>query len=227
MSLYRREVIWVSMRRDGAVHRQVLGKSPDRFEWSDSDILSSIAVAVVQTRPDGSVNLAAREDSPFFDFQPTKIALDHLEITDLSSITMLATDAFDEFATAFSSGLNSVEAVRRLLPLIERHAPSFRFMPRHLHHLIEPMMIDGTDMSFYYKNLPRSFLRYDFRDYEAIAWINRTGGQISPKLFQKWKVDSSKLLHIGGAWYAFHNIDDAVSLKFQATATEIYRIKDD
>lgn len=215
---YAREIVWVRPN-PFAVGITRLGEG----HVTDSHWAMSAVVAMfVQTNTRGERHAVAREDSPMFDFQPMKLALASMEAP--QSLIVLSSEDFDEFSVSYSGGLNNTRASIKALRAIERYAPNLRFLPKHLHHLVEEA---DQKPSSPYRHLARMFLRHDLADYESLVWLNGADGQISPKLLPKWQIDPARIKHIGGAWYAFESIDDAVTAKMFAPKTEIYRLRED
>lgn len=217
-TLFRREIVWVQPNPRKIERRDM----KDGVLNMQDTLLNSVATALIQTTPRGVEHVVLRHDGPYFDFQPAKEVVKFLG-TDESAITRLSPEDFDEFAKAYSGGTNNYNALRQIVASVEKHAPAFRFIPTHLHYLVN----GKDDFSNPYRNLPRMFLRHDLTEYEALVWVNRAVGQISPKKFLEWNVDPKQLLHTGEAWYAFPKLEDAVSLKVMTQTTEIHRIRTD
>jgi hypothetical protein len=218
--LYERDVVWVQYHPQ-KVRVFRLGSLMSALPW----MMSSVIGAAIQTRPDGRRIVAVREDNPMFDFQPGKLALEAIGVTDESAIFRLSPEDFDAFATVYVSGVNNTGNLAKLVPVIQKYVPAMQFMPPHLHRLLEER--DGSNDHNVYQHLPRFFMKFDLSEYEVILWLDRGFGQISPKKFPDLRLDEGSLLHLGGAWYACRTLDEAMMAKFTAPATEIHRLRED
>jgi hypothetical protein len=227
-SIYARDLIYVTPHPFGvAAHRLGEMLVPTATPWLMSSVVAGVAQRKrsAQHEPlgvEGSVAVV-REDSEVF--RTEALVREHLNLPD-EQVTLLDHATFDQFTRLYVSGVNNLDALKTVVRAIERYAPSFRFMPPHLHYLLDLAEDNGTQRSPY-RHLPRMFLRYDFSEYDALVWLNKGGGQISPKLLPQWQVDSERVLHVGGAWYAFRTLEEAVTTKFFAPETEIHRLRED
>lgn len=217
-SIYGRDLVWVRPHPlEVGTHR--LGSE---MLMSAKWMLNSVIAAVQQTNPRTGSHVVLREDNPMFDFQPAKLAMEHLG--EPANVTILGPEQFDEFVHNYVAGVNNLEALKQVVHAVEKHAPALRFMPKHLHYLLDAASEHPQGQ---YRHLPRMFLRYDLTDYECLVWLNRSNGQVSPKKLPEWQINPNRILHIGGAWYAFESLDEAVTAKFFAPQTEIHRLRED
>lgn len=217
-SVFIREVIWVQVHPK-RVTRVRLGKAGGNVP--NGIMLTSVAAALLQTRPNGERHVAVRDDGDVFDFQPGKMALEHLGIDDPSMITVLLPEAYDEFAPAYMAGVGNLDALQRLVPAIEKHVPAFRFLPKNLHSVV---LGGGGERGDPYRHVPRMFLRYDFRDYEALVMLAGSMNQVSPKRFVEWGINEDNTKHVGGGWYAFRSMDEAVHAKLSVPGTRLFEL---
>ena len=238
-TIYHRGVVWVQPHPLSVRHEKVRAEYSG-VRWT----AGSVASCMVMEKPNGEFHVAVREDSKMFDFQPGLLGLELLhEEHDVTTVTELSPGAFDEMFAYFSASLKNAANIAKLIPIVERHAPAFRFVPQHLQHVIidaiPPEVLDEKIVSVnswdreknYRVNLVRSFLRYDLSDFEAIVWLdtpNRySGHQVSPKLIGEYGLQEERILNIGMAWYAVKTLDEAIEAKLRskAGATEVYSLK--
>jgi hypothetical protein len=204
-----RDLIFVNPQNEVTPFR--LGQKELRG-FSHPWMMSSIVGAAVQKHTNGDRRVIVRLDKEEFPFQPGKIAFAHTALAE-DKAAYLPSEDFDEFIATFVYDFNNLAA-------IEKYAPSFRFVPLHLQHLL----LEDKDT---YRHVPRFFAKYNLADYEVLIWLNREDNQVSPKRFPEWRLHEESVLHLGGAWYACKTLDEAILIKLMAPRTEIHRIRED
>ncbi len=210
-----RELFWVT-QHPLQVRRHTHGDLPLTSGGTHAWVIGSTLQGMAQTIG-GNTVFVFREDHDLFDYQPTRLVMEKYNITDA---TMLSPEDFDEFATLYTTGEGNTNKMPLLVSEIERLAPSLRFLPRHLQHLVSHFEANE------YTILCRIFLRHDLTDYEALVWLSRTPHQLKQRVLDEAGVDTSRMLHVTGGWYAVPTIEDAISLKFKMPKTEIYRTRE-
>jgi hypothetical protein len=170
--------------------------------------------AVRQVRG-GKEHWVVREDLLFFDYQPSKIAEEQLG--PWSNKTVLAPDEFDALAELFMS--NSDGKLREFILLTEELVPEMQIAPKRVHALL-------AREEEAYSKLPRYFARYDLWPYEALVWINRSDNQLPKKELERLRMADMPAIHLGGGWYAFERMDDAIAIKLSANQTEVHPLRD-
>jgi hypothetical protein len=182
-------------------------------------LLTSALVALNQNRlgedEEGTPHWVVKQDSPFFDYQPSKIAEEQLGPWE--SKTVLPPEDFDRYADAFMSGLANEQRLRHFILLTEELAPEMQIAPRRVHELLTR---EG------YTHLPRYFARHNLFDYDCLVWIERSSNQLSKAELLRLRLDDIPCVHLGGGWYAFKSIDDAMALKLLAKQTEVHPLRD-
>jgi hypothetical protein len=207
----RRFVIWVS-QNPLAVTRHEHGEMPKSESGTMSWVSSSTVQGLQQVSPQGTFTVL-REDDVFFDYQPTRLAIEKLG---LEHYTLLEGSRFDDFVDLYTKGFGNITAMVDLVKQIDAYVPDFQFMPRSLHYLLE-----NED----YKIVPRMFHRHDLTNYEALVWVARSPHQLSHATFKEKHIDVHRLLHVGSGWYAFPTAEEAVAAKLIFDGTEIYALR--
>lgn len=156
-----------------------------------------------------------REDSTQFDYRPAAIAEKHLG--PWTDKTVLAPEDFDQYCTAFMSGLSNAAKLREFILLTERLAPGMQIAPKRVHELLDRKG---------YEFLPRYFARHNLDAYDCLVWIERQSQQLPKTRLEQLRLNDIPCKHLGGGWYAFRSIEDAMALKLLANNTEVHPIHD-
>lgn len=204
---FDRHLIWVQ-QSPMKVIRHLHGETPlEAGAWLASSTLQGIS-----HRSDLGTVTIMREDSTYFDYQPTEIAVRELGINDYK---ILPSEDFSRLSELYTSGFGNIQMMVDLVREIETTAPELQFFPASLHHLLDQQV---------YQVLPRAFLRHDMRGHETLVWLGRQPNQQSNASFERVGFDVSKAHHICGGWYAA-STSDAIELKLLWANTEIYSLR--
>lgn len=175
-------------------------------------LLTSQLVALSQTRiKTGETHWVVRQDSDIFDYQPAKVA--EAELGPWENKTILPPEHFDTLADAFMNGLENDARLREFILAAAKLAPAMQIAPSTMHDVIQRAE---------YAQLPRYFMRHDLWDQDCLVWIERSNNQLPKKKLVELNLDEIACDHLGGGWYAFRAIEDAMALKLATNGTEVY-----
>jgi hypothetical protein len=181
-------------------------------------LLTSSLVALNQVRHDlaGDVeHWVVREDSPLFDYQPSRMA--EAKFGPWTNKTILPPERFDPYAELFLSGLSNPSRLKEFILHTEVEVPEMQIAPKRVHELLDR---EG------YEFLPRYFARHNLENFDCLVWIQRSNNQLPKKELERLRLIDIPCLHLGGGWYAFESIEDAMALKLLANDTEVHPIRD-
>lgn len=171
-------------------------------------------VKLGETDDQNTEHWVVREDCELFDYQPARVAEEQLG--PWGNKTVLSPDVFDDYATMFMSGLSNTEKLREFIKMTEEVAPAMQIAPKRVHELLHRKG---------YEFLPRYFARHNLDNYDCLVWIESKNQQLPKARLQALRIDDEiKHKHLGGGWYAFQSIEDAMALKLLANNTEVHPI---